>query len=872
MLELSDDMSAQAAALTSAPALVLRVDLTAGSIYFADSSTGLPFALSGSLCSVESLHFMLDTTGTLGSEKVCLRIDDTAGTLLQRLENGEFEGVAICLLQCFAGLSADLAVVVFQGRLVQSPRWLEEERQLELEPVSRLLEIAEHQALRTANKIDFPDLDPEDEGRCLPLCFGLPLRIPAVCVKAAENALLTSCLDADDLMFYVDDATRLPQNVSILLCIGSEYMTGVFHSNCCTLSARGDFTASGDFGEPTGSPVILRLTMLNAKQLRLLPGQWITLTIGGKEHSRQIFKSTPGGLVYLTSPFFNINGTYYQPAYNTPFTIKSRRALHFPGAMVRLADAEQIFLLHDGAAGELALVEGETAEGFARVPVSAYSYEPADTTTFPTLGRAVALLRLPTPLTSLPGSPFVNDRVYATFLAAEEAGNPARILRKILTGPLQIAPTEIDEESFTAAAAAREAVRMSFGLTEARVVRKLLGELCVQARLALFCDGGLFKLRTLQNGISSINFGSGDHEEAIVARVSPATVLSGSLTLQGQEEGEPVRTIQGSYQGGEICVTRAGNGVQESIPLWAFVSEAQARIAAEWWLRRRSHDWRTAVFTTFLNGVALERMDTIALDSTLFDTADGSALSAPELRGRVVELRRLPRRSTDEIDAYEVELECPQWTGCASSCESSCEAGSCESGGCEMSCTASCELACQVACQSTLQSYGLYIGPGCTKTCQVSCRTTAERACGSGCEVGCQTECETGCELSCEGQSFETCCPTGCESASESGGVETIRRVRVLSAPAAPGGVASVLSLSGGETFSAIDISDLRPQSGDECTAVLTAGGDWVLTGNGREAKFVRVVAELGGGSYTVIESSPGGGDWGATFTAVLPT
>lgn len=877
MRDLPEEVGEQSVALTAAPALVLELICAGQTLRYTDSACALPFATDGRLTVAGALRFRFDAFGVLGDEELTLRIHDDAGAAAALLAEEGFADAPVRLLQCFENLPLELAVVLFRGVLRDAPVWLEESRELELAPAGMLGAWMSQQLLRPAAREVFPHLAPEDEGEYLPFCSGSPARVPGVCVARSAQGVLTSTLSASAHEFYVLDAGAFAQDTPLLLKIGDEYLTGTFSGNRCVVGARADFYINAFFGEPAGNASLARVRNLDAATLARLPGQTLAATVDGVAQTRQILGVTAEGLLRLEYPFRSRVGTFRTADEGAACVLKSVASWHNAGETIRLADDEQIFVVADGAGAELVLLEGQTEDGFAAVPTTRYSYTACDATTFAQAGRELALIRLPLPLTALPQSPFIDDRVYATFRG--DSTNPAHLLRQVLTQRLGFAEDDLDAQSFERAAEARADTVMSFALAESMRVEAFLQDFCLQARLALMAEGGRIRLLPLENGLNTQSADpdggagvSADAAGAAELTLPAARIRAGSLRVS---PGAGARTlaVRGAYRGGKVSArtaqTALGGGVEDEacvrervLPLWAFESEWQARRAAEWWLARLNRVWRQVELQTFLPGLALERLDVVQAEAQLPGQQEA-------VRGRVVELQRLGRTEAEQIDAYRVVLDCPQWSGCLSACETSCEAAGCESASCELSCTTGCELTCQVACENAGQAYGLASEKGCSTSCQVNCRSSEEKACSSGCE----SSCEFGCEISCEGESYEIVCPTGCESAQEQTTVsETVRRIRVVSSPAMPGGALTAMNLeASGGTFVVYDVADLRPQAGSEGTALLLANGAWGLASAGREAKFVRVVAALGGGAYTVIETDAGGADWGESFSAAYP-
>lgn len=885
--------SAQAAcdSLSAAPRTILRLHLPSGVRHYAearefpealpsasdgataDGSDGTNgstsgFALDGTLLLCGPVALGLDEAGVLGQQSALMRVSDPAGDLLPLLAAGEFDNARVELLQAFADLPSELAFVLLAGRILERPRWLEGERLLELRVAGELDCTYSRWPLRRAAREDFPPITPEHEGRILPFCRGQVERVEAVCVAAAPEAILLSKVTADSPELFVDDATPFPAG-EIHLRIANEVLRGEFSGNRFVIAARADFVTGGNFGPPAGNAFTFNTTGLDPDDLPLLAGFELRAHVAGKDQKTYIRAAEPDGTLHVAVAFAGAQSAAdTKPPEGGIFTIHPILQNHYPGMRVNLFRADSWYVFSDAPGAREIIVEGENAEGFARIEEKYIELFPEGCAQFPGAACAMLRLRVPPSRQRHPLSPlftpyathylFRDDRVFVSFAAGADSAapdeNPADIIRDVLVQRLHLAPEIIDDESFALAALAREDTRFSFVLTEPLSGERLLRELCIQSRLALMAQRGLVRLVPLENGLA---------QEAHL--LDAAQVAAGTLGISG-ESAQGVDAVSGEYQGGGLSLSVEGESGMQSrrLPLWAFSSRFMAARTAGWWLRRWRHPWRELSLTTFLPGAGIDCLDTIRLhlpEATLLNGGEPEA----EIVGVVRAVERLGRATPGQPEAYRLRLECPRWEGCLASCQSSCETGGCESGGCESSCTVSCEVDCQNACQVSLQPVIPFSSSSCKRTCQVSCRAAGESGCGA---AGCESSCESGCEISCEAEACESFCESARESAPEP---DLLRRVVVLSAPSTPGGAAQVRNLGGAqEEFSALDISDLRPAANEECTALRLLDGAWVLGSAARAAKLVRVVADLGGGAYSVVESGPGG-DWGAGFTAYKP-
>ncbi len=854
MQDISDNARAGLESYSAAPVMILRLTIEDTDYYFAPSQEGCAYMISGVLLGCGALEEKVGADLVSGYESVKIGLSDLDKTFLGLLSGGVLEGAAAVMLQSFNGLVAGEEFTVFSGIVKENSEWHERRLELRLEGYESIFN--KKQLLRQASREIFPGILPDDEGRTLPLCFGRPREVKAVRVKAVPKTTLVTKLGSNETEFYVADASSFPA-CEITLNVGYERITGSFSGNRFTVTDRGMEVDSGNFTGRTGNVTVVKVSGLSGGAGGRYAGLYIKLINGSFTSQVRIIDSAADGVLYLQSTFIDEGGFYYQPLETDVARIYSKAVMQYPGAKVSLADESEYYLVNDGPVDSVLLVEGKTKNGLVRIPQSRYEVIVSDEELFPDLGRPAALIKLyslPTQINSADYNlaAFTSDDIYVTLVAEDVEGNPVDIIRSLLVTEGGIAEALLDEDSFTDARVECAEISMSFALTSGRTVAALLSDLCFQARLSLLWQRGKFYLHPLHDGIG-----------ASLRTLSSDEIIS--LTASDEPVADPIDGIEVSYSGGTVCLYR-DNSVRSNVKkldLWAYESYQQVRAQAEWWLRRLSNPWRRVRVQTYLPAADLERYDVLEL------------AVADELGSRVTGVVQSFRRHTlggaDDMEICELELIAPVWQGCASSCESSCEAGSCESGGCEMSCTSGCELACQSACQTAVEPVSDFIIYGCRTTCQLSCRASTEEGCSSG---GCETSCESGCEVSCEGVAFETTCQSDCQTADEAATDEPEEKDYLLATvtipPSSLGGSVTLSVVDTAEEIEAVDISDLRPVTGDTCAVIKSESGTWYIMGAGREAKFVKVQADLGEGSYTVIESN-GSQSWGSSFTASVP-
>lgn len=181
---------------------------------------------------------------------VDLTLLDEDKVLLGLLDANDFQGAQVILYQWFTGqVQADL-LVTLKGRIEVAPVWVEKDRTLTITA----------ETPRRVNPVPFApteaddlDVDLDHLGETWPLCFGRPSDVPAVLVKDAPRGTLVQDMtqsgqieDQDDVavevatnVFEIDNPDEdFPQDVTCLVKVGDEYMTGTFDGNTLTVVQR----------------------------------------------------------------------------------------------------------------------------------------------------------------------------------------------------------------------------------------------------------------------------------------------------------------------------------------------------------------------------------------------------------------------------------------------------------------------------------------------------------------------------------------------------------------------------------------------------------------------------------------------------------
>ncbi len=885
MRTLTNDTATAANSQTAKPILILKLEVggATGDVYYADRDLASPITASGRIVSAGSLNAVMEEDGGGGHSSFAVTLQDADLTLKTLLENNILAGKRATLYQHFASLGESDMAPLMVGLVEEGAAWSENGRTVTLAVGDLDVGFRDRLVGRRATPDEFAKLPQEEEGKLLPLVYGETHRVKAVLVEAGAATETVFGISAAATEFVVKDASRFPGG-AITVRLGQEEMQGSFSGNTFTVTQRPRDIETGTLSHKTGKFHILRATGLAATNDNEYAGLFLKLTIAGREQLRRItqYVAATGALV-IDRAFIDADGQAVSPDAGTAFAIVTLAAPHQAGEAVQEVLDAYVYLVSDDEVEAIVGVEGwgvvepEVAvngvvivgerRGHITVPSRYYAANASDTTTFPSLGRTVATLRLPRLPAAIPDQRFTKNELFVSVKGRPQAGggvmdNPVDIIEHLLKDIAGVASADIDSASFSAAKTARAGVKMAFALDGPRAVSEIVSSIAFQARLALLWEGGQAKLRALSNALGSsvttfdkteIEFASGQLSGTRSKDI--VTEITAKYTHRGAPAALTVKD--------EDAETEHGRKAKE-VQVWAFATRHQVLEAAEWWLRRWKHRYRQLTFSTFLPGLAIERHDVVTIDH------DG--IFAGPVAGIVTAVDHRPGNlARDEMERITFAVRLPFWGGCASSCEVACETG-CEAAACELSCTTAsetgCTWTCEVSCEEACQL-------GCTVSCQLSCQGTCQISCrqsGESIDTGCVSSCEIGCETGCE-SGFESSDSEECDSGLDNL-ISPIREAIVLTPPTAPSGAATVIECDkDGSTycvsFTAHDTFDLHPAAGDRVTVYLNFNYQWVIVPGGREAKYVRVT-DTGdsAGLYEVIEQNHLGDTWGEAFYA----
>ncbi|MHC4251046.1 MAG: phage head spike fiber domain-containing protein [Planctomycetota bacterium] len=109
----------------------------------------------------------------------------------------------------------------------------------------------------------FSSIGEDEEGRACPIVYGRPDKVSPVYLNGGARCRLAAAIDDDDTTIYVDDSEGFPQDESIDIRIGREVITGSFHGNTFTATARGKVLVSSTTSHDSGGNCTIRDTSLS---------------------------------------------------------------------------------------------------------------------------------------------------------------------------------------------------------------------------------------------------------------------------------------------------------------------------------------------------------------------------------------------------------------------------------------------------------------------------------------------------------------------------------------------------------------------------------------------------------------------------------
>ena len=266
----------------AAPAVVLRLDLPApeGTKWYSDRElTVAGLTIEPRIVSAGRILDELAAGRRPSVTDTTFELRDDDGDLRSAFAAVELQGASATVYQHFEGLAAATMTPVLEG-VASGPvefREADHVMRFDVTDCSRKWAVDVGHA---AGRDSFPNVEPRDEGRMLPVVFGRVRRARAACVRTGRRGtLLRDCGDGDTTV-YVSGFESLAAGTALTLEIGRERVTGTVDGTRFTVTQRGGGTiASGTATHDTGRLSSIRDTGLGGvdnEYVGLCLKVWIT--------------------------------------------------------------------------------------------------------------------------------------------------------------------------------------------------------------------------------------------------------------------------------------------------------------------------------------------------------------------------------------------------------------------------------------------------------------------------------------------------------------------------------------------------------------------------------------------------------------------
>jgi len=233
--------SAEKDKAATAPAIVLRLELPspAGTLWYSDRELEVPgLTIEPRIVTAGRIAEELAAGRRPAVTRARFELGDEDGSLRSTLSGVEIQGARATVYQHFEGLASSTMTPVLAGVASGPVEYLEGECTVgfDVADMSRKWAV---DVGRAADRETFPDVDPRDEGRMLPVVFGRVRRARAACVRSGvRGTLLRDCAPGDTTL-YVSGFESLEAGSALALEIGRERLTGTIDGTRFTATQRG---------------------------------------------------------------------------------------------------------------------------------------------------------------------------------------------------------------------------------------------------------------------------------------------------------------------------------------------------------------------------------------------------------------------------------------------------------------------------------------------------------------------------------------------------------------------------------------------------------------------------------------------------------
>ncbi|MCK9463143.1 MAG: hypothetical protein M0R80_26265 [Proteobacteria bacterium] len=222
------------------PIIVLKVDWDVSNIAYYGERTiswGLE-SVVGNILSISNLSNVNKENNQGDVSNISVTLNDTTGDLKTLSDSIILEGTVCTVYQCYATAEdIDESNVLMKGKLSGDIIWSEGERTLSFSIESSQLD---GEIGFAPSETDIPGISKDTIGKMWPLCFGKPLRVPAVRLRKTTKGELQTNVTYASTTMIVEGGSDFPQDTTITIYINGIKCTGSFTGNTFTFSSKND--------------------------------------------------------------------------------------------------------------------------------------------------------------------------------------------------------------------------------------------------------------------------------------------------------------------------------------------------------------------------------------------------------------------------------------------------------------------------------------------------------------------------------------------------------------------------------------------------------------------------------------------------------
>jgi len=642
-------------ALGTEPQLILQINWAGGTEYYGYKTFTLgAWSVQGGILDASSIVSQLkqEVTGEVSS--IGITLDDSEGLIKSKVNTEVIEGRSVTLYHHYEGLSTGDLTTILKGRIAGDISWSEGLRQLSFDLESLTADGIVGYAPKAG---DITNLWEEAIDVPWPMAFGTVLKSPAVRVRNRQLGTLTYGINANFTQFQVEKGETFIQSTPIQVQVGAIRFNGSFTDDIFTIT-------EGNIPYYTNVVIANRpmndanyndssVIWLTAGTTVRLPGLycivnhatygWMVNLCYKQEGNKCYFiqpwrpqsttlevKLSFGSTISEVCPVVRgswavnyvvehiakwDNSTWYGIDYEqlVGITVVLRGSWVIPVSteVKYMADFNNLYIANLLPSTEVLEVYGHrTYRGqriFAPIPSSYYTVNLSNSLA----GYNVTSIEFTTALEDYVGEAWEAD-VYVS-LRSTVGPNVARVIEYLINNWSTLTA---DSNSFNTVASKTSRYPVGFTLFDLREVLDLIEETAWQARCALYIVNGEVFIKYLSEtptAVATLNESSILLKSMKLSFTSTEDIYT-KLIAKWQRDYEAEPTPQYLYSNN---VSTYGLRELEK-DFYIYNIESLVILSAAFWGYRYSNSWRIVAFTAFLEELALEAFDPIAMGVSIF--------------------------------------------------------------------------------------------------------------------------------------------------------------------------------------------------------------------------------------------------------------